>query len=91
MKQTIYMICENKNAFTTFAGFANYLSFGDSKTPIEIVNEQSKWYLEHSNNGTKLVKVKRKMSFDDFILFILYINTSKINRLYCQDGVFVLK
>lgn len=73
MKQIIYMICENKMAFATFVGFANYLSFGGSKTPIEIVDKQSKWYIEHSNNGTKSVKLKTKMTFDEFILFILHI------------------
>ena len=91
MKQTIYMICENKEAFATFVGFANYLSFGGSKAPIEIVDKQSKWYVEHSNNGTKSVKLKTKMTFDEFILFILNINCSKITTLYCRDGVFVLK
>ena len=91
MKQTIYVICENASAFATFAGYVNFLDFDDLKAPYEVCRRQSKWYTEHSDSGKKPVKVKANMTFDQFMFFVFSIYNMRYNKLYCQDGVFVLR
>ena len=91
MKQTIYMICETQDAFTTFAGFVNMITFSAPKSPINVIQRQVRWYREHSSYGRKPVKVNAKMDLQEFIKFVYMTNYATHNTLYCQNGVFVLK
>ena len=91
MKQTIYVICESTEAFTTFAGFANFIKLKNSALPKSVAEQQSKWYAEHSEHGRKPVKVKVNVDFMEFFTFVFVIHQWMGDRLYCQNGVFVLK
>lgn len=90
MKQTIYVICETRSAYALFVGFMNGIRF--KGTPKDsVLQEQVEWYWRESENGKKPVKLKTDVSFDDFLLFVNIICQINKNKLYCQDGLFVLR
>lgn len=56
-----------------------------------MLQEQEERYWKESENGGKPIKLKTDVSIDEFLLFVNIIYKFTKNKLYCQNGVFVLK
>lgn len=57
MKQTIYVICETRDAYASFIGITDALRVKDGETPKSPLLHAA-WYMSESNNGKKPVKLK---------------------------------
>lgn len=91
MKQTIYVICETRSAYVWFVGFVNGIRLKEKPLNDSILQEQEERYWKESENGGKPIKLKTDVSIDEFLLFVNIIYKFTKNKLYCQNGVFVLK
>lgn len=89
MKQTIYVICESRESFTSFIGLTDALKMKDGKAPTNSM-QQAEWYIRESDYGKNPVKLKTDMAFEDFVLFV-YAMAMSNKKLYCQDNLFVLR
>lgn len=89
MKQTIYVICESRESFMSLIGLTNILKIKDGKASTNSM-QQAEWYIRESDYGKNPVKLKTDMTFEDFTLFV-YAMAKSDRKLYCQDGLFVLR
>lgn len=88
-KQEVKFVIKNREAFAYLLAVL-YILKTDEETQ-QFVLEKIAWYAQQSQNGEKPVRVKAKMTFEEFVT-LLYGSGKAENRtkVFCENGVFVL-
>lgn len=89
-KQEVKIIVDNSDAFAYL--LAVLCTFKPKDEAEKFAAIKSGWYSITSEGGTKPVKLKAQMSFQEFMFMIFATGAKGLEtKVFCENGVFVLR
>lgn len=89
-KQEVKFVIKTQEAFAFLVAVLCVLK--NDEDTRQFIMEKIAWYVHQSQDGKKPVRVKTKMTFEEFVTF-LYGSERAENgtKVFCENGVFVLE